>query len=450
MHASSYESMQKCIEKYFDRSAYTGGPVTVVDLGAGDVNGSYSPLFAAQDVTYVGVDLEAGPGVDIVAKDAYALPLPTAYAEVVLSGQALEHSEFFWLAFSEMVRILKPDGFLFLIVPSAGPIHRFPVDCYRFYPDALAALARYAGCYLIDSWHDDRGPWNDLVGVFAKQPFDKRLEPLAAPSIPKPLVDQAPSSDLDEERTSGVVPYLDVLQQLHEILHPDLYVEIGVRYGDSLALAKGRTVAVDPWPTLKRPYADNVTVHARTSDWFFELDADTVLDQGSDLALIDGMHLFEHVLRDFMNVEKYSHPGTVAVIDDIFPCHRTQASRTRRTRVWTGDVWKIIPCLQEYRPDLLVWPIDTSPTGLSIILGLDASNRVLRNQYNSILRRFVEMSTDPPAEVLARRGARDKLSTSDVDLLCEFADQKRCGLSTRIVRKLIDSWRASRNAAGVD
>ena len=88
---------------------------------------------------------QAGPGVDIVLDDPYRLPFGDGEVDVVVSGQMLEHCEFFWLSFGEMLRILKPDGYLFLIVPSAGPIHNYPVDCYRFYPDAMKALAKYTG-----------------------------------------------------------------------------------------------------------------------------------------------------------------------------------------------------------------------------------------------------------------------------------------------------------------
>ena len=64
--------------------------------------------------------------------------------------------------------MVKPDGFIILIVPSAAPIHRYPVDCYRFYPDAFVALAKYTGIKVVDIWLDERDPWKDLVGVFSK------------------------------------------------------------------------------------------------------------------------------------------------------------------------------------------------------------------------------------------------------------------------------------------
>ena len=37
--------------------------------------------------------------------------------------------------------------------------------------------------------------------------------------------------------------YLDFLERVHEVLEPPTYLEIGIRHGDSLALALGTSVA---------------------------------------------------------------------------------------------------------------------------------------------------------------------------------------------------------------
>ena len=42
-------------------------------------------------------------------------------------------------------RILRPGGLLYINVPSNGDFHRYPLDCWRFYPDAGVALVRWAG-----------------------------------------------------------------------------------------------------------------------------------------------------------------------------------------------------------------------------------------------------------------------------------------------------------------
>ena len=171
MHASSLENMRKCHDRYIaGRLAREGRPLRVLDVGGANINGGYADIFALPDFVYEGADLEARTGVSIVLDDPYMLPLEAGSVDIVISGQMLEHCEFFWRSFDEMVRVLRPGGYIFLIAPSAGPIHNYPVDCYRFYPDSYRALAKHAGCHLIDCWLDERGPWRDLVGVFAKEP----------------------------------------------------------------------------------------------------------------------------------------------------------------------------------------------------------------------------------------------------------------------------------------
>ena len=178
MHVSSYEHMRDLVDRYLDRSQ----PLTVVDIGSYDVNGSYRTLFDAPRWTYRGVDLEAGPGVDVVLASPYRLPFPSGSVDLVISGQAFEHVEYFWLMWMEMLRLLKPGGRIFLIAPSRGPEHRYPQDCWRFYPDGYRALAKIGDCELLEvgtDWepHPDPGSnWGDTVGVFQarRQTFLKR------------------------------------------------------------------------------------------------------------------------------------------------------------------------------------------------------------------------------------------------------------------------------------
>jgi hypothetical protein len=52
---------------------------------------------------------------------------------------------------------------------------------------------------------------------------------------------------------------------------------------------------------------------------------------------------------------------------------------------WTGDVWKIVPVLEKYRPDLSITLLDCAPTGLVLISNLDPNNTVLEQRYNDII-----------------------------------------------------------------
>lgn len=212
--------MRRCVDWY---GASDG---KIVDLGAMNVNGSYGELFPGGD--YVGVDLEPGPGVDVVLSDVYHLPFEDSSVDLILSGQMLEHCGQFWRVFSEIRRVLRPEGRAYLIAPSSGPVHRYPVDCYRFYPDSYAALAEWSGLRLVHSWTDERGPWCDITGVFQKGGDLQRLtepRPMAVPANSH----QLPHQDPAVERRAGARPYLDVLRDLHDLVRPKLYLEIGVR-----------------------------------------------------------------------------------------------------------------------------------------------------------------------------------------------------------------------------
>src|SRR5258706_5348979 len=51
------------------------------------------------------------------------------------------------------------------------------------------------------------------------------------------------------------------------------------------------------------------------------------------------------------------------------------AARERVDAFWSGDVWKLVPCLKKYRPDLSIHTIASAPTGLPVIRNLDPASR---------------------------------------------------------------------------
>jgi len=192
--------MASLVERYLSDKA--GTPITVIDIGStqvDEVNGCYKPLFDKAGWSYVGVDIAAGRNVDVVLKSPYQLPFKKDHADVIISGQTFEHMEFFWLSWLEMVRVLKPGGYIMLIAPSRGTEHRYPVDCWRFYPDGFRALAKYGKVEVVEVHTDGllgddampggpffrklfnvirylirlnyrvaRNFWGDTVGVFRK------------------------------------------------------------------------------------------------------------------------------------------------------------------------------------------------------------------------------------------------------------------------------------------
>lgn len=149
MHKTSYAHMSRLTDKYLDPSA----ALNIIDLGSFRIderNLSYRDLLNRSGWNYLGVDIATGPNVDVVLETAYTLPFESESVDLIVCGQVFEHVEFFWLTWAEMIRVLKPGGMVFLIAPSRGFDHKFPVDCWRFYPDSYRALARLQNCDLLE------------------------------------------------------------------------------------------------------------------------------------------------------------------------------------------------------------------------------------------------------------------------------------------------------------
>ena len=168
MHPSA---MRNC-KTFFDVYAKNKLFGKVIDIGSQNVNGSLKEVVPVR-FDYCGLDFQSAPGVDIVLPDPYTLPMDTDSVDIVLSSSCLEHSEFFWLTFEEMVRVTKPDGLIYLNVPSEGHYHAYPVDCWRFQIDAAMALMRWSQrqgsqVTLIEAYTDAEKPWHDMVAVYVK------------------------------------------------------------------------------------------------------------------------------------------------------------------------------------------------------------------------------------------------------------------------------------------
>jgi hypothetical protein len=187
--------------------------------------------------------------------------------------------------------------------------------------------------------------------------------------------------------------YIEIIKKFIALRKPEKYVEIGVEKGSVLKLfdSSVRIVGVDPAPQVEN-IPENVILYEEPSDDFFaKYNLEVLLDGYFDLAFIDGLHIFEQVLRDFINLEKFAAPNSICLIHDCLPLDQRTAERQRRTIFWSGDVWKIVPCLKQVRPDLSLFVIPTYPAGLCVVTGLNRNSQVLAEAYDAIEQKYCRL-----------------------------------------------------------
>ena len=171
MHQSSMYEMCIFRDKYLD----TSKKLKIYDLGSRQVGKAktYRELFDHCDNwQYIGVDMEPGENVDMNMADWNV----TSECDVVISGQMLEHTEWPWTIMQMIQVALKPKGLACIIAPSSGPEHKYPIDCYRFFPDGMRSLAGWAGLNVVEAYisecktkaKDGSHKWKDCVLVASK------------------------------------------------------------------------------------------------------------------------------------------------------------------------------------------------------------------------------------------------------------------------------------------
>jgi hypothetical protein len=204
--------------------------------------------------------------------------------------------------------------------------------------------------------------------------------------------------------------YHSTLARLHAVLEPKTYLEIGVDAGATLKLANCATVGVDPnLPNaLKTPFLGGKRachLFGITSDAFFaDYDPTRLLGRSVDMAFLDGMHLFEFLLRDFINTERHCQPDSIICLHDCIPVDSHVGRRdvggsrwkgdSRHLQWWAGDVWKTVLVLKQYRPDLQIHAFDAAPTGLVVVTGLNPGSTVLSENYSNILQDWTKRTLD--------------------------------------------------------
>jgi len=148
--------------------------IKILEIGS-QIGGFNIRTLSPPNTEYVGVDIEAAPGVDVVLSNEYIFPFEDNSFDFIISSSCFEHINFFWVSFLEIIRVLKPNGLFYLNAPSSGDYHKYPIDCWRFYPDSGNALVKWGiqnnfNCGLIEQYTSDKENdiWADYVAIFIK------------------------------------------------------------------------------------------------------------------------------------------------------------------------------------------------------------------------------------------------------------------------------------------
>jgi SAM-dependent methyltransferase len=122
--------------------------IDVVDIGCG--TRPYEGILRPYAKSYVGVDVEPGPTVDVVA-DAESLPFEAASFDCVVCTQVLEHAGNPAAVTSEIFRILRTSGAAFISTHGVAPYHAAQTsvdDYWRWTHAGLERLLRTTGDWI--------------------------------------------------------------------------------------------------------------------------------------------------------------------------------------------------------------------------------------------------------------------------------------------------------------
>lgn len=210
---------------------------------------------------------------------------------------------------------------------------------------------------------------------------------------------QALTAEQGFRPASGMI-YARYLKSLHQGPPFDWYLEIGCRKGNTFAGSRSKTVAVDPYFQVEQNVITQkpaLHVLQQTSDDFFESGFLKAIKAKLSFSFLDGMHLFEFLLRDVMNTEAHTRKDGIIALHDCIPFDYAMTTRdldNLPSRAWTGDVWKIIPILREYRPDMQIDVLDCQPSGLVLLSNLKPTDKTLSKNYDKIISDWTDVTLE--------------------------------------------------------
>jgi SAM-dependent methyltransferase len=169
MHGEVLSWVAQSIAAYVDTDGLKKSAVNVLEIGSLDINGSVRSLFDAltsDGGSYLGIDVQEGPGVDVVA-DASVYESSIKY-DIVVCAEVFEHTPLWPKIVKNAHSLLEPGGMLILTMAGEGrpphsAIDENPIRSWEYYKNvsasALDAQLKQFSQWTVDVKNTDTRGW---------------------------------------------------------------------------------------------------------------------------------------------------------------------------------------------------------------------------------------------------------------------------------------------------
>lgn len=108
---------------------------SIIEVGSTDVNGSLRSIAEAFEPNhYIGVDIQIGPGVDMICRAEDLInKFGTNRFDMLICTEVLEHVKNWGKVIHNLKQVIKPGGMLLVSTRSRGfEFHEYPFDFWRY------------------------------------------------------------------------------------------------------------------------------------------------------------------------------------------------------------------------------------------------------------------------------------------------------------------------------
>lgn len=114
----AHQEQRRFVELVNERILTQPRPQKILEVGSYDILGTVRDLFADAK-SYIGADLIAGPGVEMV-KSGHEIDLESNSLDLALSCECFEHNPYWLETFLNMIRMTRPGGLVVFTCASRG------------------------------------------------------------------------------------------------------------------------------------------------------------------------------------------------------------------------------------------------------------------------------------------------------------------------------------------